>query len=274
MLKQYADELKKRERQLATELSLAGEIQHALLPQHYPSFPSRVSEQESAVHFAHRYVPMGHVGGDFFTVLPISDTKAGIFICDVMGHGVHAALITAIQKVLVDELIETAQDPSLFLATLNARLYSVFRKLHTTYFVTAFYTVLDLTSGQMSYASAGHPSPIVIREGSPPRLLSSQTNGPCSPPLGIHDVAQIRTTTDALQSGDRLLLYTDGILEHSDGCLSLYTFLNLIAESVAGASETSVLLDDILKCARQSVQGASFADDICLVEVTVRKLLA
>ena len=58
------------------------EVQQALLPQSYPSFPHTAKEPESALRFAHRYLPEGRVGGDFFTVIPISDTQAGVLVCD------------------------------------------------------------------------------------------------------------------------------------------------------------------------------------------------
>ena len=81
---------------------MAREIQLAMLPQQYPSFPLGVQPSESLLQFRHRYHPTGQVGGDFFNVLPLAPTKAGLFICDVMGHGVRSALVTAMVRALVE----------------------------------------------------------------------------------------------------------------------------------------------------------------------------
>ncbi|MEO6183777.1 MAG: PAS domain S-box protein, partial [Verrucomicrobiota bacterium] len=77
-------ELRKRNEIMEDDLRMAHEIQQAILPQQYPSFPPGVSPDKSLIRFCHRYHPTGQVGGDFFNVLALSDTKAGIFICDVM----------------------------------------------------------------------------------------------------------------------------------------------------------------------------------------------
>jgi phosphoserine phosphatase RsbU/P len=87
----YSEELSLKNEQLASDLKIAREIQQAFLPQHYPSFPLSADPENSLLHFWHRYFPTGEVGGDFFSILELSDSKAGVIICDVMGHGVSAA---------------------------------------------------------------------------------------------------------------------------------------------------------------------------------------
>ena len=128
-LKEYTEALAEQQAQMDQELALAREVQQALLPQSYPSFPRSATEAASALHFSHRYLPEGRVGGDFFTVTQISDTQAGVLICDVMGHGVHAALVTAVERVLVEEIHGVADDPGAFLGELNRRLHHFFEPL-------------------------------------------------------------------------------------------------------------------------------------------------
>ena len=91
------EQLREKNEQLQDDLEMASEIQQAFLPQQFPSFPPSVPPERSALQFHSRYLPTGTVGGDFFHILPLSEAQAGVFICDVMGHGVRAALVTAIR---------------------------------------------------------------------------------------------------------------------------------------------------------------------------------
>ena len=94
-------ELRKKNEILEDDLKMARDIQQAILPQQYPTFPPGAAEDASLLRFCHRYHPTGQVGGDFFNVLALSDHQAGLFICDVMGHGVRSALVTAMVRGLV-----------------------------------------------------------------------------------------------------------------------------------------------------------------------------
>src|SRR5207253_7427173 len=118
-------ELRDKNQQLEEELKMASDIQVALLPQKFPTFPRAALPQNSAFQFTQRYLPTGTVGGDFFTVSPLSDTEAGVFICDVAGHGVRSALVTAIIRALVEELKPVARDPAEFLTKLNRELFKL-----------------------------------------------------------------------------------------------------------------------------------------------------
>jgi sigma-B regulation protein RsbU (phosphoserine phosphatase) len=84
-------ELVAKNEALQEDLEMARELQSALLPQHFPCFPHDATRQESAVRFYHFFQPSMIVSGDFFDILDISDDKAGLFICDVMGHGVRSS---------------------------------------------------------------------------------------------------------------------------------------------------------------------------------------
>ena len=75
---------------------MAREVQLAFLPQQFPTFPRHAAPDESSLQFHAEYLPATTLGGDFFHIIPISDNEAGILICDVMGHGVRAALVTAV----------------------------------------------------------------------------------------------------------------------------------------------------------------------------------
>ncbi len=159
----FTEELREKNAQVEADLNMAREIQEAFLPERYPTFPNDALAKESALHFYHRYLPTGAVGGDFFDVLRISDTQAGVFICDVMGHGVRAALVTAMVRALAEELVSAAAKPDKFLVEINRRLLGILTQTRMPMFASAFYLVVDLARGELRYSSAGHPSPLLVR---------------------------------------------------------------------------------------------------------------
>ena len=112
--------------------------------------------------------------------------SVGVFICDVMGHDVRAALVTAMMRALVEDLSATATDPGHLLSLINDALFSVFQQAGSTMFATAFYLVADLNAGQLSYASAAHPDPLQFHRPSPAlhRCLNN-LDGRKGPALGL-----------------------------------------------------------------------------------------
>jgi PAS domain S-box-containing protein len=98
------EELRTKNLLMEENLHMAREIQSAMLPQQYPTFPHHAPPEQSALQFVHRYQPAETVSGDFFSVSALSEDVAGVFICDVTGHGIRAALVTAMIRALVEEL--------------------------------------------------------------------------------------------------------------------------------------------------------------------------
>jgi hypothetical protein len=96
-------ELSEKNQQMEEELQMARELQIALLPQHFPTVPAHVAVHESALRFLSLYFPTGDVSGDFFSVFPVGEKAVGVFMCDVMGHGVRSALITSMIRALVED---------------------------------------------------------------------------------------------------------------------------------------------------------------------------
>ena len=156
-LEVQAGELREKNTQMRDDLEMARELQTAFLPRNYPVFPPTASPEQSAIQFCHRYSTTTELGGDFFEIMAVSDTEAAVFICDVMGHGVRAALVAAVVRGLVEELKSVAQDPGEFLTAMNQSLCSILKETATPIFATAFYVVADLGRGELRYANAGHP---------------------------------------------------------------------------------------------------------------------
>ncbi|HEV3271837.1 MAG TPA: SpoIIE family protein phosphatase [Candidatus Methylacidiphilales bacterium] len=272
-LKEYTDALAGQQEQMAMELALAREVQQALLPQSYPSFPHDATEAGSALRFSHRYLPEGRVGGDFFTINQISDTQAGVLICDVMGHGVHAALVTAVERVLVEEIQGLAGDPGAFLGELNRRLHHFFGPLSTSMFVTALYLVIDTTTGAVRFANASHPQPLhICRDRHTVRTMGDDSQRhPFA--LGVAEDSVYPTEQGAVKAGDFLLLYTDGLSdlgEDKDLTPDDPRFLALIQNCARQRGEA--FLDALLTQARQFSGQDDFRDDVCLVGIEIERL--
>ncbi|SDU04174.1 PAS domain S-box-containing protein [Verrucomicrobium sp. GAS474] len=268
-LQEYAEALAEKQSQMEGELELARQVQRALLPSRYPLFPPTATEEGSALGFSYRYQPMGKVGGDFFTVIPIGSRQAGVFICDVMGHGVHAALITAMQRTLVDDLLPVASDPGAFLSEANRRLHPFFDRMRTPIYVTGLYATIDSETGRVRFASASHPAPLVLSKDGGVRLLGCPRKVPSSVPLGFIDDSSYVVIEDTIEPGDRLLFYTDGLRDLGDEAeigLNDAMFLSLVEKCPAGPG----FLDAVLAAAKESAKVDTFLDDVCLVEVAFR----
>jgi sigma-B regulation protein RsbU (phosphoserine phosphatase) len=265
-LELYAEALAEKQAQTDEELMLARQVQQAMLPQTFPCVPRNAKPSERALHFAYRYLPEAMVGGDFFTVTSISDTQVGVLICDVMGHGVPAALITAVQRVLVEELQGVAADPARFLTELNTRLHHFFDPLPSSMFVTGLYLTIDATTGLVRFANAGHPRP--LRLSKPRGEVRIMGRDPEKPPfaLGVIPDSVYEVEEEIAEPGDVLFLYTDGLLDLGEGNEMSFDdppFLKMVQSAASNSGEA--FLDRILANAR-AVSGVDhFLDDVCLL---------
>jgi len=134
--------ISRQKKQMETDLLMARELQMAMLPTKIPSFTGHSFPGDLEMHFAHRYLPFATVGGDFFHILSLSDTKAGIMICDVMGHEVRSALVTAMLRALTESLRTVAESPGLMLTRINDDMCTVLDQIGDVLFTTAMYLVL------------------------------------------------------------------------------------------------------------------------------------
>lgn len=187
-----------RDRQLneiQKELDVARRIQRSILPAEFPPSP----------HFfvAARYVPMTSVAGDFYDYVVSENGQAGLLIADVSGHGIPAALIASMVKLAAASQRNQASDPASLLSGMNTALY----RNTQNQFVTAAYVFLDAQARELRYSAAGHPPMLLLRGVG---VMEVQENGLF---LGAFELASYATATRRLETGDRLLLYTDGLAE-------------------------------------------------------------
>jgi phosphoserine phosphatase RsbU/P len=177
------------------ELEVARRIQLSILPAAFPA----------SEHFtvAARFVPMSSVAGDFYEFVYTENGTVGLLIADVSGHGVPAALIASMMKVAITSQRHQAMNPERLLAGVNEALCGNTQNQ----FVTAAYVHLDAGCGKFCYAAAGHPPMLLLRDEQVSRI---EENGLV---LAFLSSAVYASTKQPLLSGDRLLLYTDGIIE-------------------------------------------------------------
>ena len=273
-LAKYAEELREKNAQLEADLEIARELQNALLPQQFPPFPSFASPEESALRFHHFFSPSSAVGGDFFQVFQISDSVAGVLICDVMGHGVRAALVSMILRTLVEDLRVNATEPAKFLQELNRAISHILKHTHLSIFVSALYLMADIARGELRYANAGHPTPLCVhreqRSAEPLPLSGSKPDSV----LGIFDDAEYHSVSAQLCAGDILLLFTDGLFEVEGADAQYYDQLRLL-KSVSqrvglGAEE---LCKQLVAEVREFSASKDFGDDVCLIAMEVDHLM-
>lgn len=262
------EELKAKNAQFEQDLRMAMEIQQAMMPSQYPVFPRGADPSASRIRFAHYYLPSGTLGGDFFNVLPLSDTKAAIFICDVMGHGVRSSLITAMIRALVEELKEDADDPGGILTHLNRDLRGILQPTGTLMFTTAFMAVIDLERHEVRWSSAGHPKPLLRsgRTGAMELVGGPGQKGPGA--LGLFEGTVYLSHTRPIEPGDRLLLFTDGLfeIEGPNGVMFEHEDLIRIAGEL-GALPLQELLTRLVSSVRNFGVSSFFLDDVCVLGV-------
>jgi phosphoserine phosphatase RsbU/P len=255
---------------------MARELQQAMLPHRYPHFPHHASAEEIAVRFYHFYQPSMRVSGDFFEVLKLSDTSAGIFICDVMGHGVRAALVASTVSALVGQLRDYLGDPGEFLCRLNHALRSRLEYYsEAPLFASAFYLLADLEKGELRYANAGHPNPLRIHRESGCTDTHPLNGGKNGPALGLFDNAVYPNRQCELSPHDTLLLFTDGLYEVEGPAGEIYDYRRLL-EAVSRHRELPAfeLCHEVIEEVQRFSAGRHFSDDACLVAMEVGPISA
>ena len=232
--------------EIQKELEVAKRIQLSILPAAFPN--------SANFHVAARYVPMTSVAGDFYDFIVADDQRAGLLIADVSGHGVPAALIASMVKMAATAQRDNAADPSRLLAGMNAALCGNTQNQ----FVTAACVHLDSAAGELRYSAAGHPPMLLLRDG---KVKEVAENGLM---LAAFDFATYSTVTHRLEPGDRLLLYTDGIVEAASASGEFFgqESLSALLRQTAGVSPADAA-DRIISAAQH--WAATQDDDLTVL---------
>lgn len=267
-LARVAEELQTRNLAIEEEIHLAREIQQALLPQGLDEHSLRSHDCE--VSFDCRYAPASDMAGDFFEVIPISQHRVGLLVCDVMGHGVRSSLVVSMLRGLMEKERDSATSPDWFLYGINDGLVSILERANVTLFATAIYCVVNLKKRTLKYSCAGHPAPIIVKDGKGEQLPVS-TNTP-NPALGLIPKAPYTCEKIPLDLIDRMVLFTDGLHEVEDKHGHELEIEEIIQSMESSATTTlGTSLDTLLERSRQHASHGEFDDDVCLLAMDVQQ---
>jgi len=266
-------ELESQRRSADGDLRMARELQQAFLPQSFPHFAPQQTPDAMGLRFYHHYTPTLSVGGDFFDVVPIDNNSTGVFVSDVAGHGIQAALVTAALRTLIEELKDLAGDPEQFLTEVNSGLNRILRQTTSPLYASAFYLKIDTAEKCVSFSNAGHPPQFHIRRKTSEvqRLFDKSKTGPV---LGLEEGAIFPVHTTAMDNDDAFLLFTDGILEVPNTNGNVLGILGV--EAVAKQSihdSPQGIIERIVEAANHHAGSAVFPDDVCLVAIEASSLL-
>jgi serine phosphatase RsbU (regulator of sigma subunit) len=253
-LKETLSRLDGANRQLVDELNLASELQKSLLPRSYPN--------DVPLEFAHKFIPLNSIGGDFFDVQRLDEETLAMIIADVSGHGVGPALITAMFKSSFGLQCKGQRSPAALMAALNAELGNI---LTTGHYVTAFAAIIDLASLEMRYCSAGHPNQLLVKADGKSEELA--TMGFL---LGMMADMDYEEKSVILDPGDTVVFFTDGVIESPDAEGTLFGREGILRSvSERQGSGVGELSDGLFSDLLSWTQGTEASDDITILMTQV-----
>ena len=250
-----------RER-IATELNVASTIQSSMLPCIFPAFP----DQKDFDIYADMH-PAKAVGGDFYDFFKTDENHLWVVIADVSGKGVPAALFMVIAKTMLKNYAGFGASPAEVLAIVNDRLCE---NNEADMFVTVFIGVFEISSGIFTFSNAGHNYPLLYRKGGAFDWLKSSPDFVIAGMEGM----KFRDNRVAINPGDRLFLYTDGVTEALNRKEELYGDDRLI-ETLNRPETREMSIDELVTYMKADLasyaDGAEQADDITMLVLEIRE---
>ena len=201
----YVHQMQKEHTQLESlkgDLAIASEIQQAILPRVFPPFPDLAQK----IDIAASMTPAKDVGGDFYDLFRIDDNRVGFVIADVSGKGIPAAIFMAVSRTLIRATGIRGGSPADCI-TYSNRLLA--QESVDCMFVTVFYGIIDVNTGEVTYCNAGHNPPYILKHKGDISPLPMSTD----PMAGAIDGITYHEGTLQLESGDALVMFTDGVTE-------------------------------------------------------------
>ncbi|MCE1228294.1 MAG: fused response regulator/phosphatase [Firmicutes bacterium] len=252
-IKRQNQELARFRERITAELSLAARLQMGLLP----ALPGLAP----GFRYTHRYLPAEGIGGDIYSILPTAEGGLALLLADVSGHGVTAALISAMVKTSFESHVRQSESPLVWAQGMNRDLA---RNTLSEQFATAFIAHIR-PGGAMSYVMAGHEAPILLTQGAQGGLHQPHTLSGQGFMLGIEEDLPFEEKRAAFEPGDRLILFTDGLIEvarEDHGQLGHEGMARLCAE-LPGDQDAAA--DRLIRDAQAFIHPTAFTDDVTLV---------
>lgn len=252
-IKRQNQQLTRFQERITAELELAANFQLGLLP----DLPGRVE----GIRYTHRYLPAEGIGGDIYAITPIPGGVA-VMMADVSGHGVAAALISAMVKTSFESQVRLGASPVAWASAMNRDLAA---NTLAEQFATAFLAHIDLAAHRIRYVIAGHPPPFRLQGGRAGGLHRPEPLAGKGFMLGIDPALPFTEGSAPFEPGDRLVLYTDGLVEveREDRRLLGEEGLMRLASELPGDAEQAA--DFLVQEARTFNHPSAFIDDVTLV---------
>ncbi|MFT4902163.1 MAG: sigma-B regulation protein RsbU (phosphoserine phosphatase) [Lentimonas sp.] len=254
-------ELEKNHERMESELLLARNLQATMMQQRIPTFENATGE--SALEIATKYIPSFHLSGDFYSIIK-TEKGVAVLVADVMGHGVRAAMVTAMIQLAVQQLQQSAHQPAAFMNQLNDMMQRTMMPTGQMIFTTAAYSYLDLETKRLIYVQAGARHGAYVPADSSKATTLFDRN--CiSPALGLLPDVIYTESTIQMESGDEILLYTDGIIEAAMGEeeFSEHRLIEFLAQH--RRDKLSDMMDALLTSVQDFTQSKDLDDDVCLI---------
>jgi len=238
---------------MSEQLKLAGDIQASLLPFSFPDMPGW--------QLAVTLDPVGETSGDFFDIIPLDDNRIGFLIADVLDKGFGPALYMTLSRTLIRTYAtEFDLQPDLVFFATNER---ILRDTRANLFVTVFFGVVDLTTGEMTYSNAGHNPPYIIASQDEKEPIALDTTGF---PIGVDEDATWTRETVNIHPGDSLILYTDGVPDAQNPEGEFYKQKSLVKVATENFGQSAEAMQkSILDSVYDFVSDAQPFDDITLM---------
>ena len=248
--------LQKSQQVLANDLATAAHYVRSILPQ---------PVAEGAIQADWRFIPSASLGGDAFGYHDLDPEHFAVYLLDVCGHGVGAALlsVSALNAIRSESLPQTDfHDPAAVLAALN-RAFPMER--HNDMFFTAWYGVFDRATRRLRWAGGGHPPALLVAADGGRHLLDSD-----GPLIGAVEGLEFPAGDVAVPEESRLFVYSDGAFEISRADGSMWPFPEFVAALAGGATGAGSPIDALLGRIRELAGQPDFQDDFSMLELVFR----
>jgi sigma-B regulation protein RsbU (phosphoserine phosphatase) len=271
---EYAEQIRAIKEEMEEDLHMAAELQKSFFPSTYPQFPEGADDDARCVEFLHLFRSSREVSGDYWNITRLSDSEACIFLCDTADVGVRAALASALIRGIRQEIISLARRPGEFLERMNELLISLLGSPENRLDISVCYLVLDVASGRVRLASAGHPSPLHFQDGRTVKPLF-ENHALEGPALGTGSGFTYPEIECQLQPGDSVVLYTKGLVSVQNEVNDAFGPKRLMgsAHSLVGDPLTDIF-DGLEGDALAFAKDNAFSDDVCMVGFELRRLLS
>ncbi|MCT4507463.1 MAG: PP2C family protein-serine/threonine phosphatase [Tepidibacter sp.] len=245
IIQNYNDKIKK-------ELSIARNVQQSLIPDKTPIY--------NGVRLTAVYKPLYEVGGDLYDFINIDEDNVGIFISDISGHGIAAAMITTMVKAILETSKDLLYTPDKLMENINSKILNVAENMY----LTAFYGIYNNKTKEFTYIRCSHPYPLLIRDNKCIEIKESE-----GMMLGVFDGLKFKSHKIKLKEGDKILFYTDGLVEakNNSGC----EFNDKAYEIVNSRLDKNIneIIDDVNEELILFKENQEYEDDICMLGMQI-----